>query len=217
MGSFSPMRRTATLLLALAATTVVVGCTNDQPAEYGVTTSGPAETRAASTAPPTPAPSPTTRSTGPTAGPDQDLLTAPEPPAALTGPATEANAAEVAVYFLRNFPYAASTGDLSAWDDLSGPTCRYCEAIREAVAEIYSAGNHSTGGAIDLGVVETERDPAGTFVVTLTMRQYPSQTLSPSGDVLERFPETKVFRPLVELESTSEGWVVTGVQMDRVA
>ncbi|UJP39473.1 DUF6318 family protein [Cellulomonas palmilytica] len=215
------MRRVGILLLALLTSVTAAGCTDDRRPEAESATASRTESLSATSAPPTPltaSPSQSPRAAGPTEGPDQDLSTAPEPPAALTGPTSEESAADVAVYFLRSFPYAASTGDLTAWEQLSGPACQYCEAIRQAIDEIYSAGNRSTGGAIDVGVVETQRRRGSdTFIVTLTMRQYPSQTLSPTGEVIEDFPDTKVFRPLVEVQSTPEGWVVTGVQMDRVA
>lgn len=139
----------------------------------------------------------------------------PQRPEALQAPASEENAVAVATYFLALFPYAVATGDLSAWDALSGDTCKYCASVRNIVGEIYGAGNHGLGGAYDIGAgLPYERDD-GSFVVVVDLTQYPSQTLDASGNVVEDYPGVATMRARVALSHPGDRWVVDGVQVDE--
>ena len=167
-------------------------------------------TRPSGTPVPTVSPTPTPV---PTSGPDQDVTHPPTEPSALAGPASKANAAQVATYFLRLFPYAVATGDLAAWDELSSDTCRYCATVRRMVEEIHGPGNHGTGGAYDITSSDSYVNDDGTFVVVAEATQYPSQTIDPKGRLVEDFPGVNHYRVRVGL--TFDGrWTVTGVQVD---
>lgn len=116
---------------------------------------------------------------------------------------------------MRLFPYSVATGDLVAWDELSGDACAYCSSAREIVEKIHSAGNHGIGGALDISGSETYVNDDGTFVVVLGLTQHPSQTVDAQGALVEDFPATNRYRPLLALDFDDGSWSVTGVQMDK--
>ena len=191
-----------TALLLLAPLTA---CTHETPAPPRTQTSGPTVSAGPTTSPsPTPSASP---SVAPTSGPNQDVTVEPERPEALRGPATEENAVAVATYAMALFPYTVATGDLTAWDALSGDQCTYCASVRGIVDEIYGAGNHAVGGADDIGVGLPYSRDDGSFVVVVDLTQYPSQTLDAKGEVVEDYPGAVSLRARVALR------VITGSSM----
>lgn len=205
------MRRAASqLLILLLPVLPLVGCTSDEPVPPAPSTQRAlaSPTRAA----PTGSPLPT--AAAPTSGPDQDVTQPPARPDALEGPGTKENAAAVAKYFIKLFPYAVATGDLTQWRALSGDGCGYCDEARDIVDGMRAAGNHGVGGALDISGSETYLNDDGSYVVILGLTQHPSQTVDADGVLVEEFPSTNRYRPLVAL--TFEGsWTVTGVQMDK--
>lgn len=211
------MRRATTLTISLLCFVVLAACAGDKP-DPAITgsTPRPAASTAIASSTPSPEQSPTpTVSVSPTSGPDQDVTRAPEPPGALTGPGSKENAAAVATYFMKLFPYAVATGDLAAWNKLSGNTCNYCSTVREIVEDIYADGNHGIRGALDITGSEAYLNDDGSFVVILGVTQHPSQTVDSTGSLVEDFPETNRYRPLLGLQFQGGAWTVTGVQMDK--
>ncbi|MBT0995550.1 hypothetical protein KIN34_14800 [Cellulomonas sp. DKR-3] len=208
------MRRLAGGISALAALVVLAalsGCTSDEP-EPGRPTPVPVVTAsptvsAAPSASPTPSPTP---SSAPTSGPDQDVTVEPTRPSALDGPATEDNAIAVGKYFVSLFPYAYATGDLAEWDRLSGPNCDYCSSVREAVREVYDAGNHGVGGGHDIGFGSASATGRNSFILSVDVKEHPSQTLSSDGSVVEDFPDTNYYRADIELSWDDGHWIIDG-------
>ncbi|WP_447587149.1 DUF6318 family protein [Cellulomonas persica] len=157
---------------------------------------------------------PTASATDVPTGAALDVRVPPARPAALEGPPTEENAKAVARYFLSLFPYVVATGDLEAWDALSGEPCSYCSSVRAFVSEIHDAGNHGEGGAFELGFTSGFDVGAGEFVVGIEYIETPSQTVAPDGTVVEDFPETLSYKANFSLAWTGSSWVVNGVQVD---
>ncbi len=214
MRTFSLMRLTGTYLpIALMCQLALAGCTSDEPApvQPATASTSPAPKPSAS-----PSPSPTlSQPAAPAGGPDQDATRPPSRPDALEGPGTKENAAAVAKYFILLFPYAVATGDLTGWSTLSGTECGYCTEAQKIVEDIHRAGNHATGGALDISGSETYINDDGTLVVILGLTQHPSQTVDPAGALVEDFPATNHYRPLIALSFDRGAWTVTGVQMDK--
>ena len=52
-------------------------------------------------------------------------------------------AAAAATYFLSLYPYIYATGDLTAWDEMSGEDCVYCASVRDNVVAIHADGGWS--------------------------------------------------------------------------
>ena len=142
------MSRTSAVLMLALATLALTACTDASPPPDGT------KPTAVATASPMPSPTPSQAAPAPSptrAADEQDVTVPPERPAALGGPGTEENAKAVGRYFLSLFPYVVATGDLTAWDALSGQSCTYCSSVREFVTEIHDAGHHGEGGAFELG------------------------------------------------------------------
>nr|WP_243861059.1 DUF6318 family protein [Cellulomonas uda] len=203
--------------LVLVGVLASAGCTAEGTA--APTTPRPT-TSSHATVTPTPDPSPTPTpssapSVAPTSGPDQDVTKPPARPDALDGPATEDNAVAVAKYFTALYSYIVATGDFTEWDALSGPDCRFCESGRESAEEVHNAGNHGTGGAVDLGFGSASAQGDGTFVVDVQFTEYPSQTVNPQGVVVEDFPGTLQLKATMVLSHDGRGWRVEGVKIDE--
>ncbi len=216
--TFIPMRSRGSWAvgLVLAGVLASAGCTAEGTA--APTTPRPTtSSHAAATLTPDPSPTPTPSpvpSVAPTSGPGQDVTKPPARPAALDGPATEDNAIAVAKYFTALFTYVVSTGDFTEWDALSGPDCRFCASGREKVEEIFAAGNHGTGGAVDLGFGSAAPDGNGRFVVDVQFTEYPSQVVDAQGAVVEDYPDTLQQTATMAISHDGRGWIVEGVQID---
>ncbi|WP_198303468.1 DUF6318 family protein [Cellulomonas sp. PSBB021] len=197
----------------LVSALALAGCTAE-----GAARPEPTTTSATPVPTPTVSPSPTPSSSpsaAPTSGPDQDVTKPPARPAALDGPATEDNAIAVGKYFMSLFPFIIATGDYAEWDALSGPDCQFCASSRERAAKIHEAGNHGTGGAMDigLGTVATDRD--GSFLVGIQLVEHGSQTVDSDGNVIEDFPGDMTLRASMKLSHGADGWTVDGVQVEQ--
>ncbi len=62
-------------------------------------------------------------------------------------------AQQAAIYFMRLYPYAFATGDLTQWEAMSESTCGFCSNVTDAVTEL-----HEDGGWADPWSLE----PSGT-------------------------------------------------------
>ncbi|GEK16461.1 hypothetical protein CPE01_01940 [Cellulomonas persica] len=198
---------TALLLLA-----TLTACTQETPTPPRTQTPGPTVS-AGPTSSPSPMPS-ASPSVAPSSGPNQDVTVEPERPEALQGPATEENAVAVAKYHLALYSYIVATGDLEQWDSLAAKGCRYCASGREVAVAIHEAGNHGVGGAVDLHAGTATLDDDGTFLVDIAFTEYPSQTVSADGALVEDFPDTSEMKATMRLSWSGSKWKVEGVQID---
>lgn len=205
------LRTRATLTIALVAL-ALAACTSQSPNPSASATASSSESVTQSP-PSTPTPPPPTPAATPTTD-AQDVTTPPARPDALNGPASEENAKAVGRYFMSLFPYAVATGDLEAWDALSGPSCKYCQSLRDAVAEIHDAGNHGTGGAFELGFTSGFALENGEFIVGLEYFETPSQTVAPDGTVVADYPDRNSKKANISLTWTGASWVVNGVDVE---
>ena len=202
--------------LVLVGVLASAGCTAEGTA--APTTPRPTtSSHATATLIPDPSPTPSSApSVAPTSGPDQDVTKPPARPDALDGPATEDNAIAVAKYFVGLFPYLVATGDFEAWDALSGPDCTFCSSAREEAAQIHDAGNHGTGGAMDIGFTIAGAHEDGKFLAEVQLVEYGSQTVDADGRLVEDFPGTQSLRAVLVLSREPRGWIVEKVQIDRI-
>ncbi|RAX24289.1 MULTISPECIES: DUF6318 family protein [unclassified Actinomyces] len=63
-----------------------------------------------------------------------------EPPAPYTPEFTPEGAATAATYFLELVPYVGATGDLVAFEDMSGDNCEFCNGVGAEASEMHDAG-----------------------------------------------------------------------------
>jgi len=203
------MSRTRVVLTLVLALLAVPACTSESPEPPAVT-----PTASARPTTPTPETSPTPSAPSPAPTPDeQDVTVPPERPAALDGPGTEDNAKEVGRYVMALVPYAIATGDLSAWDALSGETCTYCANVRAYVVENHGAGHRSTGGALELGFTSGIALGDGEFVVGVTYDEEASRTVTADGRVVDESPAA-TYKANVSLLWSGSAWKVQGVRVD---
>ncbi|UJP40135.1 DUF6318 family protein [Cellulomonas palmilytica] len=207
------MSRTPAALMLALATLTLAACTSQIP-DPSTTTASPSASLVAEPAPsasptpppPVPSPSATTEV--------QDVTVPPERPAALSGPATEESAKAVGRYVLSLVPYAFATGDLTEWNALSGEPCNYCKSVRETVTDIFDAGGHGTGGALELGFTSAFDLGHGEFVVGLEYYEAPAQTVARDGTVTDETTETASYKANLSLVWSGSSWKVKGVQVD---
>jgi hypothetical protein len=121
-----------------------------------------------------------------------------------------------AVYFLELFPYVFATGDLEEWRALSHPECIYCASVVEGVEEMVAADHHSEGGLVAASEVHsTEADIGRWWLVTLTLVEQPSSTLTQSGQVVDVFPDVKTYATDVAVIRERDWWLVREVTHRR--
>ncbi|UJP40100.1 DUF6318 family protein [Cellulomonas palmilytica] len=168
----------------IVATLGLTACSGEQPDP------GPTITTVAAPSP-SPTPTPSARPT-PSPSPEAaefDASVPPKSPKGLSGPPSSDAALEVAQYFMSLFPYAQATGDLEAWNSLSGEFCDYCANAGDMVEDL-SEGQHSVGGRIEFTETRATEIRAGEYGVLLRFTEHPSATLDASGAVVEDFPKT---------------------------
>jgi hypothetical protein len=174
----------------------LAGCTNYPEPSHLPT---PSE---AVTASPTPSPTPTAT---------PDAATKPERPEVMDV-ADSAGAEAVAVYFLQLYGYAYATNDLAEWRELSHPECIFCASVIDNVEAQISAGQHCTGGLINVvDVSSLEVDPGRWWTVNVDLTQATSQKLNAAGELVEDFPEAKSYRMGLAVIYNNGVWSVRAV------
>lgn len=206
------LRRPAALVTTVLLLATLTACTQEPPAPASTQTPHSTVSESPTALPSaTPSASP---SAAPTSGPNQDVTVEPERPEALQGPATEENAVAVAKYHLALYSYIVATGDLAQWDALAAKGCRYCASGRKVAVAIHEAGNHGVGGAVDLHAGTAVLDDDGTFLVDVAFTEYPSQTVSADGALVEDFPDTSEMKATMRLSWSGSAWKIEGVRID---
>lgn len=169
------------------------------------------------TARPTASPEPTVEPTPPPTpvGDVFDATIPPHAPDALKGPPSKAAAGEAAKYFMRLYPYASATGDLDAWDAMSGKYCDYCANARALVVEQFREGRRGVGGEIAFADVQLFDHREHEYAVLLTMRQKPWQTVDADDVVVDESTETTAGTADLLLRWDGQGWLVESVGLRR--
>lgn len=153
-----------------------------------------------------PSPAPT-----PTATPTPDASVKPERPGAMDV-VDSAGAEAAAMYFLQLYPYVYAANDLTEWRALSHPECIFCASVIANVEAQIAAGQHCTGGLIDVGDTSSiEVDPGRWWTVDVDLIQAPSQKLSAAGELVEDFPEAKTYHMDLAVISEAGVWRVRAV------
>ncbi|MCL3861018.1 DUF6318 family protein [Actinotalea sp. K2] len=141
------------------------------------------------------------------AGPSAAETVAAEPsePAVLRRPpvwstgmddADGAGAVAATEHFLELFAYAQTTGDLLAWNLVSGEACAFCASVREDVTQVYDSGGRYTDYDLTIGpVVVLDRADVQdgdvlreVFTVEAGYRTTAGQLLGRRGAVLDEIP-----------------------------
>lgn len=156
-------------------------------------------TGSATPAPPTPTPT------------TPEPVAAPERPAAMDQP-DETGAVAAAEYVLQLYAYALSTGDLTAWDALSGQSCEFCENTRADVDRVYADGGFYQGGELrdlyDVQVVGRD-EQLGVYGVQVGFHISGGREYDGAGTVIDEFPPERSYL-LVELVPSTRGWILVG-------
>jgi len=158
----------------------------------------------------TPSPTPT-----PTPTPTPDASVKPERPEAMDV-ADSAGAEAAAVYFLELYAYVYATNDLTEWRALSHPECAFCTSVITNVEEQITAGQHCTGGLVDVSDVSSlEVDPGRWWTIDVDLIQATSQKLSAEGELVEDFPEAKSYHMDLAVISDAGVWTVRAVDHEE--
>lgn len=145
-------QRSRILSFTLATLLIVVGCSG-APAPSSPSPSSPPSPSVSESSPPTaPEPSSSTDAVPPPAP-----LPFPEYPDALTAEDTAENAILAAQYFIELINYMQSTGDTEQFEEVSLPSCNFCERSASRYRERKSAGGVLVGGEISVDGLQSER------------------------------------------------------------
>ncbi|QTE29135.1 hypothetical protein [Pengzhenrongella sicca] len=179
---------------AALATLLLAGCTGQDP---------PAPPPDFQSAEPTPTTTPT-----PTPSPTPEF---PEPPADLVR-TDEVGAAAAAGYFVALYPLVLSTGNVDAWDAISGDPCEFCESIRRDALSMAQKGESYSGGVIGLSDVEVlgRDDLIGGYPVDAKFVQSPSLYQAADGSIITQTDgDSGIVR--IDTLNTSAGWKILAV------
>ena len=72
---------------------------------------------------------------------------------------TQMGAIAAAVYFMKLYPYAYATGDLTQWQAMSEPECVFCASVVTNVTNLHAAGGWDDPWQVDI-IEATYTDPA---------------------------------------------------------
>ena len=176
---------------------LVAGCTDD-PA--------PVETTPAST----PSPTPTAPAT-PSPTPTLEAATAPTRPEEMSTASAD-GAAAAASYLLSLYPYARSTGDIAAWEALSGEECTFCASVSQEVADLTARQESVRGGTITIeSATGTEIIAGESYSAELVFTESPTETWRDSS--LVSTGDGGRYEALVVLRWTATEWEVRAVDL----
>lgn len=172
-------RRPRTIVGATAALSVSLllgGCTDGSA---GTPTPTVSASKAPSVEPSSAAPEPTS------AAPSAEVEK-PVPPEAMRRDDV-AGAEAAAQYFLELYPYVYATGDLTEWDAMSDPECKFCESVRNEVGALHSAGGRFDGAAVSVeSMSSTPADGRGLFRIDARVREGEFSRIEASGSEPKR-------------------------------
>lgn len=163
-----------------------------------------------------PVPEPTSpQPSPPETTPTDEIPEAPPPrPAAMDRDDAE-GAIAAAKYFMELYPYVYATGDLTEWEAMSHPECRFCASVVDNVTDANSRGERVVGGKPRwLGAAEHWfHEDLDVHEVQVRAEQGSAERRSPTGEVLERH-ESNVFDLFFNLSNSNDSWVVVGVNLE---
>lgn len=173
-------------------------------------------TAESSPAPPRPDPN-TAVDVAPTPTPSPEGTSgAPVPPAEAPSPTVE-SAEQTATYFLRLYPYAYVSGDLSDWDRLASPNCQYCARTRDDVRRIQSSAHRVTGGEVEVTTTRSDEvTPGEMFSVLVDYDEAPSEEVDAEGAVVAASDGGR-YTALFALRWSEQAWVVEAVDINKAS
>ncbi|MBD8057672.1 hypothetical protein IC607_01650 [Cellulomonas sp. JH27-2] len=214
----------AVLATATAAAWALSGCTDDAepkplPSLSGVASASPVPS-ASSSNDVTESPSPTTAAPSSNASepePSEGLqeLSKPTLPKDLSDEGKD-GAIAAAEYFLSLYPYALSSTSKSEFASMSDPSCEFCSSVIADVEARKKAKTHEIGGSMTFRNSTVAASSEGSYLVLLTARQQPSQTVTASGAVVKDFPRTTDNDATIVVHRARNRWFVREVSVDNI-
>ncbi|WP_413452379.1 DUF6318 family protein [Georgenia phoenicis] len=191
-------RRVGAALVTLGF--VLVGC-SDADGDAAPTTSPSPEDTPTTAEPTTPAP-------GPTPWPE------PTRPAEMDRDDIE-GAKAAAQYFLELFPYVYATGDLSDWESMSGPDCRFCASVVEDVTALAAQDGYGLGGEVQISDVRAAPpdEEFAHFRVGVKAIEAPSWSYSSSGELLDSTDGGEVLYTVAVMRE--EDWIIRAIALEE--
>jgi hypothetical protein len=117
-------------------------------------------------------------------------------------------------YWFRLLNYGFETGDLTSWAKLSGPSCSFCNILKNSVAVGYKEGRWQVGGRLSTPSVESKFKPgAPTQQVVVQVIQEKTQYYKADKSV-GRSPAAGTNTASVVIAAYSGGkWVVSDMHL----
>lgn len=148
--------------------------------------------------------------------PDLAVAAAPVAPAEMEVD-DEAGAAAAAVYFLELWSYTMQTGDVTAWENMSGELCQFCSQARTTALSMQEAGVTFTGGVVtSTGVHMHPFDElAGAYPVDVDVMLSLSALRGATGELISyTTPSTEASRFRVDVIRSDDDWEILEVTFE---
>ncbi len=145
--------------------------------------------------------------TGATGAPTAPLV----PPDAV--PATREGAVAFVTHWFNALSYAVSTGNTTALQAASSPSCRPCTSAATLVHNSYQSGNALRGGTYSLRNVTTDNFfNMSQPKIGVVFDRSPRSKVGPGGQLMDVFSPANFVACQVFLERSDNRWLVTDVQ-----
>jgi len=99
---------------------------------------------------------------------------------------------------------------------MSDPSCEFCASVIADVSARMKAGTHEIGGSMTFRNATVAASTEDSYLVLLTARQQPSQTVTSHGKVVKDFPRTTDNDATIAVHHTKNGWLIREVSVDNV-
>ena len=140
----------------------------------------------------------------------------PRPPAALRAVASEAAAADVAVYVLQLYSLQITDRRFDPDPSLAWTQCWECSSEADVVNMMSTYGGGTSGGGLrDISVASSTEASGDRYEVELTARRDPWRFRDVHGRVIGEEPERRM-KSVVTLTHTGAGWRVDRLVLEIV-
>lgn len=216
--SISGRLRLSAISFLAVSTLALSGCSNGDGPKTGDPSAGPTSS-ASQSASVTPSASPTPKPT-PVYKPADARGRAQNVPVPVKPPLADKNSKEgleaFAKYWFQALSYAYETGDTALMESGSGPSCRFCNGLRDNVKNAWQGKKWIVGGKIQTPSITAKFSPGGgSQQATIQVIQQKISIYKAAGVLFQDATKASNTGSQVVATFDSTGWIITDLGLIR--